>query len=57
MLTPEKFELLMNTNFKDLYLNNEQRHINADILMCDMLRLLGYKADIEVFESAEKWYS
>ena len=57
MLTPEEFEMLMNNNFNDSYLDQEEKHINADVLMCDVLRQLGYKAGIEVFENAEKWYS
>ena len=41
----------------DSYLDQEEKHINADVLMCDVLKQLGYKAGIEVFENAEKWYS
>ena len=35
----------------------EYFHINADDLMCDLLRRLGYGEGIDFFEKQERWYS
>lgn len=35
----------------------EWGHINADNLMCDLLRKLGYGDGIDFFEKQERWYS
>jgi len=35
----------------------EQFHIEADDLMCLLLRQLGYEKGVEVFENTPKWYS
>ena len=32
-------------------------HVKADILMCDLLRSLGYKDGIEIFENHMRWYA
>lgn len=35
----------------------EEFHLNADGLMCDLLRKLGYGEGIDFFEKQERWYS
>lgn len=35
----------------------EDAHIQADSLMCELLRSLGYGAGVDVFQSADKWYA
>ena len=35
----------------------EYFHINADELMCDLLRSLGYGDAVDVFKNHERWYS
>lgn len=32
-------------------------HMDADDLMCSLLRTFGYEDGVEVFESEKKWYS
>jgi len=53
-LTPEEFEKEM----RELEgYDEETRHYKADQLMCDLLKYLGYKKGIKIFESWEKWYA
>ena len=54
-LTPEYFEEEMK-KISDID-NIEDRHIEADALMCAVLDALGFKAGIEIFRNMEKWYS
>ncbi len=35
----------------------ETFHIEADDLMCDLLRSLGYGDAVDVFKNHERWYS
>ena len=56
-MNPTEFERLMNLNFEDKNSDLEEKHISADILMCDVLRQLGYEKGVEIFEKAEKWYA
>ena len=56
-MTPEEFWLKMCT-LQTKYNNNpEILHIEMDKLICKLLKELGYKKGVEVFERAEKWYS
>ncbi len=32
-------------------------HMDADDLMCSLLRAFGYEDGVKVFESEKKWYS
>ena len=32
-------------------------HIEADDLMCELLKTLGYRDGVEVFEGMKKWYA
>ena len=35
----------------------EYRHIDADDLICELLKELGYGDGVRYFEDMEKWYS
>lgn len=54
-MTPEEFKTEMQ-EIADNY-NTEIRHIEADDLMCKLLKELGYSEGVDVFESMYKWYS
>lgn len=36
--------------------DEEEDHWNADIILCDFLRLLGYDELVDVYESVSKFY-
>lgn len=59
-MTPEEFRDKMRAIFaedKDSYPDLEASHANADGLMCELLRQLGYGEGVEIFEKADKWYA
>ena len=35
----------------------EEGHIEADDLMCELLRDLGYDEGVEIFEIMNRWYA
>jgi len=37
--------------------DTESRHIEADRLLCDALRALGYGAAVKAFRALPKWYA
>lgn len=37
--------------------NTEMAHIQADELMCELLRELGYGEGVNIFENMNKWYA
>jgi hypothetical protein len=37
--------------------NPEYAHIEADELMCEALRSLGYGKGVDIFENMETWYA
>lgn len=55
MIMPAEFERRMKTvcEIED----PEERHAEADVLMCEVLISLGYQAGVEVFDKVEKWYA
>lgn len=53
--TPEEFKTAMEDVFKSDDI--ELRHIQADQIMCDTLRELGYENGVKVFEKAYKWHA
>jgi len=61
MITPAEFEDKMKDmeyrlkNRVDGYY--EEAHIDADDLMCKILKDLGYTKGVEIFERMPKWYS
>ena len=54
-MTPEEFAKKM----EELSLNGdiEEAHGNADDLMCELLRQLGYGEGVQIFQEMEKWYA
>jgi hypothetical protein len=64
-VTPEEFEKEMDLISKgmfgeeDRYYRNDEgdKHIEADQLMCKLLRSLGYGSGVEIFENMPKWYA
>ena len=62
VMSLEEFYEKMKYCFKeDVLKNNESNlgdaHLDADMLMCNVLESLGYGEGIKVFKAAEKWYS
>lgn len=55
MITPAEFEDRMKEISVNKYI--EDKHIDADKLMCKVLKDLGYVKGVEIFERMEKWYS
>ena len=55
MLTPEEFASKMKECFAEG--DGEASHSDADDLLCNLLRELGYGEAIDIFEAAEKWYA
>lgn len=55
MITPAEFEDRMRAIDDDIF-DTEDKHIEADKLMCSVLRDLGYVKGVEIFERMEKWY-
>ena len=58
MISPEEFEtrmLALDARSQSGALN--RTHIEADELMCEILRELGYAAGVEIFEEMDKWYA
>jgi hypothetical protein len=57
----------MNEELKEKYLQKmkdvaknhdaEVAHCDADDLLCELLKDLGYEEIIEAFESVDKWYA
>ena len=53
-MTPEEFAQRMHDV---LFQGPEEGHHEADDLMCQVLRELGYGAGIDFFERMGKWYA
>ena len=54
-MTAEEFKVKMIAIGKNG--DEEIRHVDADDLMCELLRSLGYGEGIEIFEDMPKWYA
>jgi len=57
-MTPAEFASRM----REIYPANgkydeEEAHGRADALLCELLRILGYGAGVDIFENADKWYA
>lgn len=37
--------------------SNEQNHMDADDILCELLIQLGYSKTVTAFEAVEKWYA
>ena len=55
MLSPDEFKKTMELIAKNGDI--EIAHANADDLMSEVLKDLGYKEGIAIFEDMEKWYA
>ena len=55
-MTPEKFKNEM-IAIAERNLGLEGFHLEADDLICKVMRELGYSDGIEIFEKHEKWYA
>lgn len=59
-MTPEEFKNEMQKISNQLgkkFCDEEITHLEADGLMCDVLRELGYGEGVGVFERMPKWYA
>jgi hypothetical protein len=54
-MTPEEFAKKMREIFRKR--DKEGRHSEADKLMCELLKSLGYEKGVKIFEKSDKWYS
>ena len=63
VLTPAEFAIAMRkiengeAYDDDRMYDQEDQHIDADELMCNVLRSLGYGDGIDIFDSMPKWYA
>ena len=55
-VTPKQFAEIMQM-ISEVEEGTEYKHRTADFYMCEILRGLGYKDGIEIFEKMEKWYA
>ena len=56
-MTPEEFALKMAAIARDGRDSPEEKHIEMDGLMIDLLVALGYGDGVQIFCEQEKWYS
>lgn len=59
-MTPEEFKVLMEkiaAGDKDGFHDQVEEHSDADQLLCEVLRSLGYGDGVEIFKNMPKWYS
>ena len=55
VMTPEEFKNKMIELSKDDDI--EDRHINMDCLMGEVLRSLGYGEGVDIFDKTDMWYA
>jgi len=55
IMTPDEFLAAMQEIAKNG--DEEGRHLEADALICKMLRQLGYGMGVDVFNGMQKWYA
>ncbi len=56
-ISPEEFKARMGQLFNPAEYDEEIAHCDADKLMCDLLRQIGYGEGIDIFEKSDKWYA
>lgn len=59
-MTPEEFKNKMqkiSDQQGEVHVDIEITHAEADDLMCELLRELGYGEGVDVFEDMPKWYA
>jgi len=54
-LSPEKFAKQMRQIFHSHLFDLEKAHVDADDLMCEVLKSLGYAKGVQMFEDAKIW--
>ena len=54
--TPAEFAEEMEKLHRD-NIDPEGSHVQADNLMCELLKSLGYGKGVEVFADMDKWYA
>lgn len=54
IISPEEFAAAMAEASHE---GPEDGHIEADALMCETLRRLGYEEGVQIFENFKKWYA
>ena len=62
MLTPEEFSIAMmqietGAFYDERMYDEEDQHRDADELMCNVLRSLGYGDGVDIFDRMHKWYA
>ena len=61
IITPEEFAQRMADIFDykkhDPYYDQESSHYEADNLMTELLRSLGYEKGCDIFDNESKWYA
>jgi len=55
-MTPDEFSLRMKSLLRS-GADIEVRHLEADHLLCEALRRLGYGEGVSTFEEMDKWYN
>jgi hypothetical protein len=56
-MTPEEAAAKMREIFSGTDYNIGAAHLEADELLCQILRELGYGEAVQIFEDADKWYA
>lgn len=54
-MNPEEFYKRMAELAEDYDIEDD--HYTMDMLMCEVLKSLGYEKGIEVFENVDRWYA
>lgn len=62
VLTPEEFSTAMmqiktGALYDECMYDEENQHRDADELMCNILRSLGYGDGVDIFDGMHKWYA
>jgi hypothetical protein len=55
-MTPSEFAEKMREIYGEYY-PPEEAHVQADKLLCEVLKSLGYDEGVRLFEEATRWYS
>ena len=56
-ISPDKVAARMREISKMSIEDEEEAHVKADELMCEVLRELGYGEAVDVFKNMRKWYA
>jgi hypothetical protein len=56
-MEPREFTERMKSIAEPHHADEEAQHGNADDLMCEVLRSLGYEEGVRLFEEMPKWYA